>query len=179
MRELIASVDVRLDKFHVDIRRHLHDGLDCNAAAAIYDYVADSMFVFVGMLENEIAVLMFENDKHQIAVFYLVITAWDDGVGATFDGYHAILAVVEIAACKAFVQHFSPLAHFDRTHFQIAAREHEVVAHPVGVERVANLFGCQNLRIDEMVQAKFLEETFVFREQKLVIVDSSKRFVGA
>ena len=103
---------------------------------------------------------------------YAILSAGDDGLLVTFDGYDAVFAVVIDAGREGLIQHFRRLTHLHYTELQCAMSEVQVIAHPVGAKTLFNLVRSQYLRIDQVGQTHVLKELLILRQQVFVVIDT-------
>ena len=108
-----------------------------------------------------------------------VVSARDDGVVTSLDGYDVVGCVGAAQFVQRLVEHACCLAQFDAQHHQCAAMHLPVLSHARTLDAVQDFLGSQCLGVDDAVYAHLLEEFSVLGTRVFGIVHACHRLAAA
>ena len=94
----------------------------------------ESIMNFLGDVGNKHAeslnVVAGGHEVGEVVEFQLVVTARDDGIAASLDGYHMVGVVRTADVLERFVENLAALTQFDAEHHECSVVHIPALAHP-------------------------------------------------
>ena len=148
--EIFAALLAHLDNLAFHIFRHLlHGSYGCASATHNHHVLHIHIVLLAYNLADIWDVVAGGHEVGEVVEFQLVVTARDDGITASLDGYHVIRVVRTADVLERFVQYLASFAQFDAEHDECAVVHIPALTYPTHFQSVIDIYGCEHLRINQ------------------------------
>ena len=177
--EILAALLAHLYNLALHVFRHLLHGSHGCAAATHNHHV---LHIYIMFLAHNLAdvgnVVAGGHEVGEVVEFQLVVTARDDGIAASLDGYHMVGVVRTADVLERFVENLAALTQFDAEHHECSVVYIPALAHPTHLQSVVDIHGSQHFRVNQFADAQFPEELLCLRFHVLGVIHTCHGALG-
>ena len=157
--ELFAALQTALDDFDIHVFGHALDCVDGCVATAHNHHVLDiGILLLTHYLADVGDKLARGHEVGQVVELQDVVTARNDGIGATLHRHHVVRVLRTAELAERTVEYLASLAQLDAQQDEGSIVHIPTLAHPRHLETVVDVTGSEHLGIDELVDTQSDEE---------------------